>query len=109
MLINGIYELELAHQFLAGLNKLPRGNYQGRMENTTKLVGRTLSHVPFNVTLKHLASVDSQSVLRDLARSGGNQTKYFSHLTGFSSNEKFGRVLEFASQQDAEKTLLTGK
>ena len=37
----------------------------------------------------------SKRVLRDLARSTGNETKYFSHLTGFSSNEKFGRVLFF--------------
>ena len=35
------------------------------------------------------------SVLRDLARTRGKEKKYFRHLTGFSSNEKFRRVLEF--------------
>ena len=34
------------------------------------------------------------SVLRDLARTRGKEKKYFSHLTGFSSYEKFRRVLE---------------
>ena len=38
----------------------------------------------------------SVSVLRDLARTRGKEKKYFSHLTGFSSYEKFRRVLEFA-------------
>ena len=75
------------------------------MENTTKLVGRTLSHVPFNVQLRHLASINSQSVLRDLARSRGNETKYFSHLTGFSSNEKSGRVLEFVLPAGRRKNI----
>ena len=35
------------------------------------------------------------SVLRDLACTRGKEKKYFSHLTGFSSYEKFRRVLEF--------------
>ena len=35
------------------------------------------------------------SVLRDLVHRRGNEKKYFSHLTGFSSYEKFRRVLEF--------------
>ncbi|XP_068739216.1 uncharacterized protein [Montipora capricornis] len=38
----------------------------------------------------------SVSVLRDLARTRDKEKKYFSHLTGFSSYEKFRRVLEFA-------------
>jgi len=37
----------------------------------------------------------SKSVLRDLARNRGNETKYFRYLTGFSRNEMFGTVLEF--------------
>ena len=37
----------------------------------------------------------SVSVLRDLVHRRGNEKKYFSHLTGFSSYEKFRRVLEF--------------
>ena len=37
----------------------------------------------------------SVSVLRDLVHRRGNEKKYFSHLTGFSSYEKFQRVLEF--------------
>ena len=37
----------------------------------------------------------SVSVLKDLARTRDKEKKYFSHLTGFSSYEKFRRVLEF--------------
>ena len=37
----------------------------------------------------------SVSVLRDIVHRRGNEKKYFSHLTGFSSYEKFRRVLEF--------------
>ena len=35
------------------------------------------------------------TVLRDLVRTSGKEKKYFSHLNGFSSYEKFRRVLEF--------------
>ena len=37
----------------------------------------------------------SVSVLRDMVHRRGNEKKYFSHLTGFSSYEKFRRILEF--------------
>lgn len=37
----------------------------------------------------------SISVLRNLARTRGKEEKYFTHLTGFASYEKYRRVLEF--------------
>lgn len=75
-------------------------------KNTTKLVGRTSSHIPINQTLicEHRFSV---SVLRNLARSRGLQKKYFSKLNGFYSYEKFPRVLEFALPGGHQKKVIT--
>ena len=112
ILIHGIYELELAHQLLAGPNKLPRGNYHKKFnillesELTETAPGGEGEHdetgrenfVPRSIQCNIKTPCEHKflkSVLRDLARSRGKETKYFSHLTGFSSNEKFGRVLEF--------------
>ena len=50
----------------------------------------------------------SVSVLRDLVHRRGNEKKYFSHLTGFSSYEKFRRVLEFVLPGVIESTSHTG-
>ena len=47
----------------------------------------------------------SVSVLRDLARTRDKEKKYFSHLTGFSSYEKFRRVLEFALPRGRRKNI----
>jgi len=47
----------------------------------------------------------SVSVLRDIVHRRGNEKKYFSHLTGFSSYEKFRRVLEFVLPSGHRKNI----
>ena len=74
-------------------SELTASEGEGEYDETARenLVSRS---IPSNIEIPcgHSFSV---SVLRDIARTRDNEGKYFNHLTGFSTNEKFRRVLEF--------------